>query len=85
MSFLELRKWIREEAARMGHRCSTRQAHSVARAVWEMNALTDDLEAGLCDLRLHSDPTALEAIRNVMAAQLGQKVRREQLLEVIVN
>lgn len=70
MSFLELKRWIREEAARLGYRCSTRQAHGVARAVWALNALTDDLEAGLCDLRLHSDPTALEAIRNVMNAQL---------------
>ena len=85
MPFLELKRWIREEATRLGYRCSTRQAHSVARAVWAENTLIDDLEAGLCDLHLHSDPTALEAIRNVMAAQLGQKVRREQLLETLVK
>ena len=71
MPFLELKAWIKAEAIRFGLKCSTRQAHSVARAVWAQNTEQDDREAGLYDLNLHSDPTAREAIRRVMAEQLG--------------
>lgn len=69
MSFVELKKWIREEAVRMGAQCSSREAHSIARSVWMANAETDDVEAGLSDLNLHSDPTAVKAIRNVLREQ----------------
>lgn len=71
MSFVELKRWIREEAERMGARCSSRQAHSIARSVWLQNADEDDIEAGLSDFNLHSDPTAATAIRRVLAGMFA--------------
>lgn len=69
MSFVELKRWIREEAARMGASCSSREAHAIARTVWMQNEDEDDLSEGLTDVRMHSDPTAIEAIRRVMLAR----------------
>ena len=66
MSFVELKNWIKAEAKRLGGHCSDRTAHSIARSRWLQNADEDDLDVGLHDLNLHSDPTAAEAIRNVL-------------------
>lgn len=68
MSFTDLKRWIRDEAERMGSRCSSRQSHSIARSVWMQNSEEDDTASGLRDLNLHSDPTAREAVRRVMAS-----------------
>lgn len=71
MSFVELKHWIQAEAERMGSRCSSRQAHSIARSMWLRNVDEDDIEANQTDLNLHSDPTAVQAIRNVLAAMFA--------------
>lgn len=73
MSFVELKNWIKAEAKRLGGHCSDRAAHSIARSRWLQNADEDDLDGGLHDLNLHADPTAAEAIRNVLREMLAVK------------
>ena len=73
MSFAELKNWIKAEAKRLGGHCSDRTAHSIARSRWLQNADEDDLDGGLHDLNLHADPTAAEAVRNVLREMLAVK------------
>jgi len=71
MRFVDLKNQIRAEAEAEGIPCSSRQAHSIARIVKMRDLDEDDFDRGLSDLNLHSDPTAAEAIRNVMRQVLG--------------
>lgn len=73
MSFVELKNWIKAEAKRLGGHCSDRTAHSIARSRWLQNADEDDLDGGLHDLNLHADPTAAEAVRNVLREMFAAK------------
>lgn len=70
MQFCELKRWIRTEAEREGIQCSVFDAKRTARAIIERDIEADLIEDNLGELRLHADPTATEAIRNVMRESL---------------